>query len=657
MNGKGARTKRRTARSQEKRPGQIETPIRSISKRPVYQWVSLIFLIHAFGLIFLFAPPTGLFNSQPVIEQDWGLHFHHLKSLEAFWQQDKAFWGYNPFFMAGYPSNTIQDLSIKLFEFLALVLSMFTLIPIQWFKIVTFLATACVPWFMYFAARNLFFDREDIKSGAALVTALLGTAYWWNSLPREMFFYGMVGYAPASYTSVLGVSLLYRIAKTPSLWSPTHLGWLVLSLVILPLHVQSVVIFLPAVVALLLVQQNLYRRNLLIWLVGAGTVSILANLPWLAPAFDHRTDDVSSAIVDQLPLFTSVDLFTFIKDYLGPTGYWTFRPSFAEKGFRLMLLLLGSWGTWKLVRNENRTVGVMLASTWIALFLLAYFGSLIHFVKSWQPLRFKVPLDLFLTLAASYILAAGLARRSLTSRPYVLPSIVACGLLAFLFNLFATETRSTMLLRTQLRPELTAIVEWIKKETSAEARVLFEESGDETGFVYDGMYLSSFIPHWTGRELIGGPINLYNDRHHFAEFHSGKLFKKDIQTLSDDEIRNYFRLYNIGAVVAFHPASIQRLQSVPGLVTLDRRVGPVHLMKVNQPLSWFLQGEGKVKASLNRLEVSEVKGNEVILKYHWAEGLIGTPAVKIVPVKIYDDPIPFIKVIDPPAAFTLQIRP
>jgi hypothetical protein len=214
-----------------------------------------------------------------------------------------------------------------------------------------------------------------------------------------------------------------------------------------------------------------------------------------------------------------------------------------------------------------------------------------------------------------------------------------------------------MLLRTQLRPELNAIVEWIKKETPAEARVLFEESGDETGFIYDGIYLSSFIPHWTGRELIGGPINLYNDRHHFAEFHSGKLLKKDIRTLSDDEIRNYFRLYNIGAVVAFQPASIQRLQSVPGLITLDRRIGPVHLMKVNQPLSWFLQGEGRVTASLNRLAASDVKGNEVILKYHWAEGLIGTPAVKILPVKMYDDPIPFIKILAPPAAFTLQIRP
>jgi hypothetical protein len=646
-------TRRRLVDRQQR---QTQVTIHGLDHKISLIFVGGVFLLHSLGLASLFSPLTGLFNNQPIVEQDWGLHFHHLKSMEAFWHQDRTFWGYNPLFMAGYPSNTIQDLSIKFFEFAALGLATLGLTPVQWFKILAFLAIALVPWLMYFAARNLFFDRGTIKNGAALVAALLGTAYWWNSLPREMFFYGMVGYAPAAYTSVLGVALLYRIARNPSLWSPTHLGWLMLALVIPPLHIQSILVFVPPIVALA-VQRNIFYRNLLIWTVGAAALSILANLPWLAPAFDHRSDDVASAIVDQLPLFTSVDPFTFLKDYLGPTGYWSFRPSISEKGFRLMLLLLGSWGTWKLVRSDNRTAGVMLASAWLVLFLLAYFGSLIPLVKSWQPLRFKVPLDLFLALAASYILADGLARRSLTSRSYVLPSIVACGLLAFLFNLFATETRAKMLLRTGLRPELTAIVEWIEKETPAESRVLFEESGDETGFVYDGTYLSSFIPHRTARQLIGGPINLYNDRHHFAEFHSGRLFKRDIQTLSDEEIKNYLRLYNIGAVVAFHPKSIQRLQSIPGLVGLDRQIGPIHFMKVNQPLTWFLEGSGKLKASLNRLELSELKGKEIVLKYHWTKGLSASPPAKIVPVKIADDPIPFIKIIQPPARLTLRIGP
>jgi hypothetical protein len=76
---------------------------------------------------------------------------------------------------------------------------------------------------------------------------------------------------------------------------------------------------------------------------------------------------------------------------------------------------------------------------------------------------------------------------------------------------------------------------------------------------------------------------------------------------------------------------------------------------VNQPLTWFVQGEGKINARLNRIEASSVWGDELILKYHWVKGLRSAPELKIVPVKIGDDPIPFIKVIDPPSAFVLLI--
>lgn len=64
-----------------------------------------VFLLHGAGLVFLFEPLTGIFASEPIIEQDWGLHFHHLAALESFWRKDGVLWGYNPFFMAGYPSN------------------------------------------------------------------------------------------------------------------------------------------------------------------------------------------------------------------------------------------------------------------------------------------------------------------------------------------------------------------------------------------------------------------------------------------------------------------------------------------------------------------------------------------------------------------------
>jgi len=423
---------------------------------------------------------------------------------------------------------------------------------------------------------------------------------------------------------------------------------------ILPLHVQSIVIFLPPMIALLLLQPRLISARLIAWIAAAAALSLLINLAWLIPAFHHRIDDVSSALTEQLQLFVSSDPLIFMKDYLATRNYWSFRQTLWEKGFRLVLLVLGAWGIRKLISSDKRDLGIMLASALIILFLITYFGTFVPFMKAWQPLRFKVPLDLLLAISASYTVSAWLSS-SETSRSPLVPILAGLGLVTFLFNLAQTESTGRLQLRSRFIPELIAVIGWIGRETPGNARVLFEESGDESGFVYDRTYLSSFLPYLTGRQLIGGPINLYNDRHHFAEFHSGKMFKKDAQSLSDEELRNYLRLYNIGAVVAFDPAMIQRLRSIPGLVTIEQRIGPIHLMRVNQPLTWFVEGEGKVNAGFNRLELSDLKGKEIILKYHWVDGLRAIPPAQIEAVIMADDPIPFIKLINPPAAVTLRI--
>ena len=652
--------RKRSAREPKHRKAEVrlerQSPLRilSVDEKSTRKLLGGLFLFHFVGLIFLGTTVTGLINNQPFIDQDWGLHFHHLNSLEAYWRDSRGFSGYNPYFMAGYPSNTIQDLSIKFFEFAALGLSAIAFSPLQWFKITAFLAMASVPWLMYASARNFFYDL-DSKAGIAIVSALLGTAYWWNSLPREMFFYGMIGFPVAAFFSIWGVSLFYRLVVAAPRPGVIHLGWLLFALVILPLHVQSFVIFLPSMTALLIMQARRITGELLIWMVAALAVCIIVNFPWLLTAFHHRHDDISSAIVNQLPLFASSDPFTFLIDYVGAKGFWTFRPSFIEKGFRLALLILGVVGITQLVKKDNRNIGMTIVSGASGLFLLTYFGAFIPTIAAWQPLRFKVPLDLFLVIGAAYGIDQWLSGRKGFGF-HLVPVVAVLGALAFVINIFQTESTGKLRSRTQMRPEIIAMVDWIAHQTPRDARVLFEESGDETGFVYDGMYLSSFLPYLTGRQLIGGPINLYNDRHHFAEFHSGKLFKRDFGIISDDELRDYLRLYNIGAVVAFHPASVKKLLSIPGFVTVDQRVGPIYLMKVNQPLSWFVEGEGQVQAGANRLELGNLKGREIVLKYHWVEGLHAAPAVEIVPIQLGDDPIPFIKLIDPPSSVVLRTQ-
>jgi hypothetical protein len=301
-------------------------------------------------------------------------------------------------------------------------------------------------------------------------------------------------------------------------------------------------------------------------------------------------------------------------------------------------------------------VGVALAFGTAVLVLFSYFGSQVPFLSNWQPLRFKVAYDFIFVLSAAHFIAAYESSwRSGGQRSLVLFRIaVICGVLAFSINLLQTESKKGMRLRTQAPLEIDAVLKWIRNEAPPNGRILFEESGDETRFFYTGIYLSSFIPEWTGRHLIGGPINLYNDRHHFAEFHSAMLFKRDITTFTDEELRGYFRHYNIGAIVAFHPRSVQRLLAVPGLASTDRRVGDLHLMKVNQHLSWLLKGEGEIAAGFNRIRGSNIQGDEIILKYHWTKGLVSDPPANIVQERVLDDPIPFIKIIRPPPAFILR---
>src|SRR5262245_59119052 len=472
MARKGSRRAERRL-SPDQRNGKAQVQKNWLNHKTALMVVWALFLVHSLGLACLFLPFSGLFDNQPIIEQDWGLHFHHLESLVAFWRRDKISWGYNPFFMAGYPSNTIQDLSIKFFEWLALALSTVAFSPIQAFKIVAFLAMASVPWIGYFAMRN-FLHGDHSEHLAATVAALLATVYWWNSLPREMFYYGMIGFPVASYLSILGVSLFYRLAQHPGRFAALHFGWLIFAVVILPLHVQSVVIFLPAMIALIFIRRLLLSSGFWLWIAAAVAFSFLVNAAWLVPAINHRADDMSAEIADQLRLFVTSDPLTFVKDYLGPYDYWTFRPSFIEKGYRLALLALGVWGTWQWLHSEKRDLGIMIVSSLAVLFLVTYFGSLTPFMKSWQPFRFKVPFDLFLVIGAADTVSRWLSGPA-HWRSRFMPVLLSGALIAFLINVAQTEATGKLQLRSQINPALEQIVTWIQRETPVEGRVLFEE--------------------------------------------------------------------------------------------------------------------------------------------------------------------------------------
>ena len=611
--------------------------------------VASIWIAHTIGLLLLFDPPAALFDSRPLIDQDWGLHYHHLSSLKGFWESDHRLWGYNPFFMAGYPSNTIQDMSIKFYELAALATPISP--PITAFKLWVFLAFSAIPWLCFLTFRN-FFGHQATPNLGGIAAALMGTAYFWNSLPREMFFYGMVGFPITCYVAMLALSLLYRILQHERRFSLAHIGWIAVCIVLLPLHLQAaMIVILPGAILLLMHR----KRVAYFWTAGGVLLALAINSPWLRPFLSHLSDQASQDVVQTLPILTVRDPLTFLKDYVGSDRYWTFRASLWEKVFRGMLLVLGIAGLTRLYRQRRLSLALALTAALLSLFLLAYFGSFIRATRGLQAMRYKIPFEITLSLSAGYALCAQDRREWSTWRMRAALLLLLAGFGGFVLNLVQTESTGLMRLRTQIRSPVTDIVEWLRAEAPADGRLLFEESGDETGFVYNGMYLSSFLPYSTGLQLIGGPINIYLDRHQFAEFHSGLFLKEDIRTFSNLELQDYLSLYNVGAVITFHPNSVRHLASFSELLTPEKHFGRIVVWRVHQPRSWFLQGSGQVRADFNRLECSDVEGSEVILKYHWVEGLESDPPLRIEPTLLRRDPIPFIKIIDPPSRFTLSI--
>lgn len=623
-----------------------------LSSRRAHGLIALVFVAHVAGLISLFDPAQGLFDTKPIIDQDWGLHFHHLSSTVGFFQTDGRWWGYNPYFMAGYPSNTIQDCSIKLLELLSVGGTVMGLAPIQTFKILVMFATAMLPWLVFWAARA-WLQGQDEAIVTATVATFLATLYWWAEYPREMAYYGMVGFPVSCYLPIGAAALLFLIGQTERRLGLVHLGWLLCVVALPPIHLEGAIILALFVAGLLIASGARARRRILLWTSIGALTSVGVNLGWMIPFVSHLGDNAAASIQGQLPIFTTRGGIGFVTDYFTPGGSWTFRPSWWANGLRWCLLVAGTSGLVSLVRSPRRDVGWALAGTAAFLFVVTYFGSLVPAVAAMQPVRFKIGLDLILCLGAAYAIA--ITPRLSSWRGRLSPLVVGAGAIAAIVCIVQTESAGRMRLRTTRTSGIDTLLTWIAQNSPADARLLFEESGDETGFIYDGMYLSSFIPYETGLQLIGGPINIYNDRHHFAEFHSGRFFQHDITTLTNDAISQYLRTYNISAIVTFTPQSVQRFLHQPNVVE-SAQLGPLHLLIVDQPLTWFLKGSGTVDASLNHLRLSNLAGDDVVLKYHWVAGLRASPDATIETVYELDDPIPFIRLVKPPASLDLSIR-
>ena len=198
--------------------------------------------------------------------------------------------------------------------------------------------------------------------------------------------------------------------------------------------------------------------------------------------------------------------------------------------------------------------------------------------------------------------------------------------------------------------EITAwLEEWLRLNTSADARVLFETS---SGRIHDGAHVAGYLARATEREFIGGPF-IYM---HHAGYWDGYLFGQSIGTFAAKSFSEHLELYNVGWIVAYSSVSTAYLGKQAYLQERTAH-GQVVIYAVQQVHSYFLEGSGRVTGRrVNQIDFEDLTGNTVTLKYHYVEGLVTEPPVVIEPVLHPDDPIPFIRLLAPPRQLSIRFR-
>jgi hypothetical protein len=625
----------------------------------------------------IFPTPRALWNDDyPVLVVDHAIHLYHGALGSRFLREHGTTWGYDPFFMAGYPETPVWDSSSNpsiLFQALAgggyhpraynlgLV-------------ICSIVAVASIPAGAAAAGASL---------GEAALAGLLGWLYFYCGWPDMFWRSGLFAYVTASGGLVLLTGMLLQFDA-----NPTIARWLALTGIGTALWFTHVTA--PVMVAgggLAFVAATL-RRHSWRWrmaLVAAAIVALAVNLVWLLPLWRFRDIRAPQAF------------------FMAPPSAWTFLGQFLGGGVdgyvSLLLTLLGVSGfvVWLIDRRFTRaatfggTIAVCLA--------LAMFGGMWDATKTLEPLRFRVPLNMLLAVPAGSLLAhvngwatarLGGGRRGarLAAAGWLALIAAACLAMPLTRDVVVQRLSVTRPLVAGLQPEMRTLVDWLAKNTDGSGRILFE---DQLRLYEDTDAEST---HWTpllplllgkeARQFVGGIYHsafiLHNQRASFGDFH---LAGRRIDAWPGSQFQHYAMLYNAGWVVCWSPlareyfdhlSTARKVATIPRFHTPNRpgSVSPqvwealatrnrpaiaaryvseadreYWIYQLDRPRNFFISGEGKVaRVDYNRIELTDVvpAGDTVVLSLHWLDTLRTEPPFPVEPVTAPDDPVPFVRI-------------
>jgi hypothetical protein len=652
--------------------------------------------VHAWLTLRLFPSWRSLVDERPVISVDHVIHLYHGFLGARSLREHGTSWGYDPSFMAGYPKTPVYDSSsapAELFQLLA-----GGVYSPRAYKIGIALLVALVPIAIMLAGWGYGGGRV-----ASVAAAAWSMWYWWVGFPDVLVRTGLVAFVWSSAVAVLVPGLLTRWGRTTR-----FAEWAALAAAATA-GVQAHAIFpimtaLPALVgyvggAMRPTHLHSWRWHAATW--AAAAVALAATHFWCWPLIQFLHLKTAS---DLFMTYTGNPFVLIVNYYIGADGR-----------VPLLMVLFGTAGLCGMWRAGRRTEAIVLTVQVLALAALTFFGSELTATRNLEPLRFQVPLGLAWSVAAGEGLAAiasalnpwsvspgrrpklrrlcaavfvGVAILCTTpsfcsGRSWLLPHVR----LPSTWEHSSERLQSARPLAVGLRPEMNQLVAWIRGNTDPSARILFEdqlrllEQGDPAA--PESIHWTPLLPLLTGRAFVGGLYHMAFIPHQRAAFGDWRLAGRHIRDWSADELAAFCEQYNIGWVITWSRASrIKQAQHgedatkplatevFAGLPWCERVARlPRHtvrpdenvymVFRVKRDHSYFARGRGRlVAADFNRIELADVDpdAGELVLRFHWQQGLESDPPLPIERVDAPGDPVGFIRVRSPDPLPRLVVR-
>ena len=599
--------------------------------------LSVVLTLQALLLASSLSPRDDLLE-RPIRVVDYTSHFYSATHLGEHFANTGSFWGYDPFWMAGYPEGFVGLVDNKLFAVLV------SIAP-HGFEAAVFnssilLAIACVPWLLHAAARGAGATRAEANAAA-----LAGVVLTFGS-PITTFFWiaGAVSFLLASALAVPAAIGVVRAMTDSSLISRG--GAAAAALAMLAVFVHPLASIPLASAAAVVMIRRPRRARAVAELALLAALLVLPLLPVLEGFLANRAQ---VKVIDPRAAFLAGGIGQLVRDWW--THLFQMEPSSLHGvgglGAVLVAALVGfARSCAPADASESATRRATIATMAVAA-ALAYLGvSVDERLGALQPHRFLIVLGFFAALPAGRGLAfitAGLRSR----RP-------GAWLVAIFLTVFAAHSvwmlGPVRVLGSGIDPAEAALSSVLEEVAPDDGRVLVESVFHKipvaAGSRREVLVIRfALLPLAIEREFLGnvrpGPFTAQR----YAGFDEERLLGRYLSRLDAEELGDLFARYAVSAVIACSPRALDLLERSSSIVEARADLGDCRAFRVREPNpSRLLAGEGRVRAAFDRIEVRDARGQELVLKYHWIPTLVTEPPLPIEEAPQPGAPVGFISV-------------